>query len=389
MLANLKFVMFSIAISLANVLVFVGGAFAQQNDGAQETAQLEALQAELRERQLALSENQTSAKDVEAVLAQSEIEIGEVAKALAETRTELSQNIEEQQTLEAEQKQLADAIIQQQSLLSNQLKSAFMAGHYDYAKMIFYQQEARSFERMLTYYQYMSGARQSAIDEFKSTVAALKSVGIELAQKAQQLTSLEQEQERQQANLLARQQDRRQTLVKLNALIATEAQRIERLKAGEQALLAAIEAARRAAERAAQQAEIALDGLAPLKGQLQPPVDGRVRNLFGNRRQGQVRWKGVIIDGSEGDAVRTIAPGKVLYADWLRGFGLVAIVDHGEGYMSVYGHNQALLKQAGDDVRQGESIALVGQSGGQSSPNLYFEIRHKGKALNPRSWLSR
>ncbi|TAP42648.1 peptidoglycan DD-metalloendopeptidase family protein [Alteromonas sp. KUL49] len=381
--------MFSIAISLANALVFVGDAFAQQNDGAQETAQLEALQAELRERQRALSENQTSAKDVEAVLAQSEIEIGQVAKALAETRTELSQNIEEQQTLEAEQKQLADAIIQQQSLLSNQLKSAFMAGHYDYAKMIFYQQEARSFERMLTYYQYMSGARQSAIDEFKSTVAALKSVGIELAQKAQELSSLEQEQERQRANLLARQQDRRQTLVKLNALIATEAQRIERLKAGEQALLAAIEAARRAAERAAQQAEIALDGLAPLKGQLQPPVDGRVRNLFGNRRQGQVRWKGVIIDGSEGDAVRTIAPGKVLYADWLRGFGLVAIVDHGEGYMSVYGHNQALLKQAGDDVRQGESIALVGQSGGQSSPNLYFEIRHKGKALNPRSWLSR
>lgn len=389
MLANLKFVMFSIAISLANVFVFVGGAFAQQNDGAQETAQLEALQAELRERQRALSENQTSAKDVEAVLAQSEIEIGEVAKALAETRTELSKNIEEQQTLEAEQKQLADAIIQQQSLLSNQLKSAFMAGHYDYAKMIFYQQEARSFERMLTYYQYMSGARQSAIDEFKSTVDALKSVGIELARKAQQLSSLEQEQSRQQADLLARQQDRRQTLIKLNALIATEAQRIERLKAGEQALLAAIEAARRAAERAAQQADIALDGLAPLKGQLQPPVDGRVRNLFGNRRQGQVRWKGVIIDGSEGDAVRTIAPGKVLYADWLRGFGLVAIVDHGEGYMSVYGHNQALLKQAGDDVHQGESIALVGQSGGQSSPNLYFEIRYKGKALNPRSWLSR
>ena len=98
-------------------------------------------------------------------------------------------------------------------------------------------------------------------------------------------------------------------------------------------------------------------------------------------------WKGIVIDGAEGDPVNSIAPGKVLYADWLRGFGLVAIVDHGEGYMSVYGHNQALLKQAGDDVRRGERIALVGRSGGQEYPNLYFEIRHKGKALNPSAWL--
>ncbi len=388
MLASLRFIYFSGMLLLAGVLTSANYAFAQQNDGAQEAAQLEALQAELRERQRMLSENQTTAKDVEEVLAQSEREIGQVARALAETRSQLANNRQEQADLEAEQKALAEAIIQQQSLLSNQLKSAFMAGHYDYAKMIFYQREARSFERMLTYYQYMSGARQSAIDEFKGTVDALKAVSVALVQKALELEKLEQEQGKQQANLLARQQDRRQTLIKLNALIATDAQRIERLKAGEQALLAAIEAARRAAERAAQQAVITLNGLEQLKGQLQPPVDGRVRNLFGNRRQGQVRWKGVIIDGSEGDAVRTIAPGKVLYADWLRGFGLVAIVDHGEGYMSVYGHNQALLKQAGDDVRQGESIALVGQSGGQSSPNLYFEIRHKGKALNPRSWLS-
>ena len=94
-----------------------------------------------------------------------------------------------------------------------------------------------------------------------------------------------------------------------------------------------------------------------------------------------------MIDGREGSSVKAIAHGRVIYSDWLRGFGLVTIIEHGDGYMSVYGHNQALLRSAGDAVAKGETVALLGQSGGQSSPNLYFEIRHKGKALNPLQWL--
>jgi septal ring factor EnvC (AmiA/AmiB activator) len=132
-----------------------------------------------------------------------------------------------------------------------------------------------------------------------------------------------------------------------------------------------------------------MNGLAKRKGKLPAPVKGRIRHLFGSRRQGQVSWKGIVIDGAEGDPVNTIAPGRVLYADWLRGFGLVAIVDHGEGYMSVYGRNQALLKNVGDSVIAGDTISLVGNSGGQAQPGLYFEIRHKGKALNPSQWLGR
>ncbi|MDB2331609.1 peptidoglycan DD-metalloendopeptidase family protein, partial [Alteromonas sp.] len=184
-----------------------------------------------------------------------------------------------------------------------------------------------------------------------------------------------------------RQSDRKNTLKKINRTIASESQRIAVLLENEKSLLDAIEVARLAALRAAENAQISLNGLAKSKGKLTSPVEGRMRKLFGSRRQGQVRWKGVIFDGAEGDPVISIAPGRVLYADWLRGFGLVAIVDHGEGYMTVYGHNQALLKQAGDDIREGERLALVGRSGGQEYPNLYFEIRHKGKALNPSSWL--
>ena len=363
------------------------GAIAQEAGASAQKEKLAELQAELRARQQVLKNNKASAQELKSVLKASELEIAKVAKALAITRQSLANVEQEQAKLGAEQETLKAAIRKQQSLLSSQLKSAFMAGHYDYAKMLFYQDDARTFERVITYYQYVAKARQKEIESFRSNVARLEEVNAELDEKAQSLAALKEEQEGQRAVLITRQADRKKTLTKINKTIASENQRIASLQADEKALRDAIEAARIAAERAARNAEVSMDGLAKLKGKLTPPVKGRVRNLFGSRRQGQVSWKGIIIDGAEGDPVNSIAPGKVLYADWLRGFGLVAIIDHGKGYMSVYGHNQALLKQAGDDVRRGERIALVGRSGGQEYPNLYFEIRHKGKALNPSSWL--
>ncbi len=362
-------------------------AVAQEGGANSQKEKLAELQAELRARQQVLENSRASAQELESVLKASELEIAKVAKALSTTRQALKNVEQEQAKLEAEQEGLKTAIRKQQSLLSSQLKSAFMAGHYDYAKMLFYQDDARTFERVITYYQYVAKARQKEIESFRSNVARLEEVNAELSEKALSLAALKDEQEGQRAVLLTRQDDRKATLKKINKTIASENQRIASLQADEKALKDAIEAARIAAERAAREAEVSMDGLAKLKGKLAAPVKGRIRNLFGSRRQGQVSWKGIVIDGAEGDPVNSIAPGKVLYADWLRGFGLVAIVDHGEGYMSVYGHNQALLKQAGDDVRQGERIALVGRSGGQEYPNLYFEIRHKGKALNPSAWL--
>ena len=361
-----------------------GQVFGQDN----EQEKLAELQAELRARQQVFDNSKASAKELADVLKASELDIAKVAKKLTQTNDNLRQLQAEQQSLQQEQSSLKAAIRQQQSLLSSQLKSAFMAGHYDYAKMMFYQEDAKTFERVITYYQYLAKARQSEITKFKDNVARLETVTASLAEKAASLLALLDEQKNQRAVLLTRQNDRKKTLAKLNQTIASESERIAALQEDEKALREAIEAARIAAPRAAEAAQISLDGLAKLKGKLSAPVEGRVRKLFGNRRQGQVRWKGIIIDGEEGDAVKSIASGKVLYADWLRGFGLVAIVDHGEGYMSVYGHNQALLKQAGDDVRRGENLALVGRSGGQASPNLYFEIRHKGKALNPTAWFN-
>ena len=369
------------------VMTIGSNALAQDGDASAQREKLAKLQAELRARQQVLENKKASAEELKAVLKTSELEIAKVATALSTTEQALKSVKQEETKLEEEQGALKVAIRKQQSLLSSQLKSAFMAGHYDYAKMLFYQDDARTFERVVTYYQYVAKARQKEIESFRKNVARLEEVTAELSEKALSLAALKDDQESQRAVLITRQTDRKTTLKKINKTIASESQRIASLRADEKALRGAIEAARIAAERAARAAEFSMNGLAKRKGKLPAPVKGRIRHLFGSRRQGQVSWKGIVIDGAEGDPVNTIAPGRVLYADWLRGFGLVAIVDHGEGYMSVYGHNQALLKQAGDDVSQGERIALVGRSGGQEYPNLYFEIRHKGKALNPKAWL--
>lgn len=376
------------ALGVIALMLVSGSVVAQDEDPSAQREKLAELQAELRARQQVLENSKASAQELEDVLKASELEIAKVAKALALTKQSLNDVEQEQSQLQAEQSELKTAIRKQQSLLSSQLKSAFMAGHYDYAKMLFYQDDARTFERVITYYQYVAKARLKEIESFRGNVARLEEVNEALEEKALALVNLQKDQENQRAVLITRQDDRKTTLKKINQTIASENQKIASLQADEKALKDAIEAARLAAERAAREAKISLDGLAKLKGKLKAPVDGRIRNLFGNRRQGQVRWKGIIIDGAEGDPVNSIAPGKVLYADWLRGFGLVSIIDHGDGYMSVYGHNQALLKQVGDEVRSGERIALVGRSGGQEYPNLYFEIRHKGKALNPRTWFN-
>lgn len=361
-----------------------------QGQTTDETQQeLLQIQNELKQRQNDLKASQASAEEIEAVLKASEIEIGAVARQLNETQQRLTTNKQEQHALTQRQVELEDAIGQQQGLLSSQLRSAFMAGHYDYAKMLFYQDDARHFERVLTYYQYVNKARQQSIEKFRASVNELVEVKTSLEQKQQALSALLANQTRQQRELTARQSDRKITLSALNKKIASDAAKVEALQASEQALKRALEAAQLAAERAAQQENIVLSGLAKFKGQLEKPASGRVMRLFGKRRQGQVRWKGVVIEGNEGSAISAVSAGRVLYADWLKGFGLVTIIDHGAGYMSVYGHSQALLKKVGDTVVAGETIALVGQSGGQSYPNLYFEIRHKGKALNPSSWLAR
>lgn len=352
---------------------------------AQQSKELEDIQNQIKQKQQQIEKQIADAKTLQTQLKHAELEISSTAKKLNDTRASIGQNTQQQLALKKEQSELKSQLKLQQSALAEQLKSMYMAGDYDYAKMLFNLEDAGKFERTLSYYQFLNQARKKQIDTFRELAAQLQKVTANLATKLNELKQLESTQREQSEQLKQQQNNRKRTLVKIERQIDSEAEQIEQLQINEQALLKAIEEA----ERIAQQRPVSLNGLAKLQGKLNPPTKGRLRNMFGRYRQGQVKWKGILFNGNTGAPVRAVYDGKVLYANWLRGFGLVTVLDHGDGYMSLYGHNQALLKNVGDEVQAGESIALVGQSGGQSSPNLYFEIRHKGLPVNPVKWLKR
>ncbi len=145
------------------------------------------------------------------------------------------------------------------------------------------------------------------------------------------------------------------------------------------------------AEKAARERRnaIPMDGLAKRKGKLPWPIKDKVLHNYGSRQTGQINWKGMVINAKYGQQVKSVYSGTVVFAEYLRGYGLVVLLDHGKGDMTLYGFNQALLKKEGDKVKAGEAIALAGNTGGQTRPSLYFEIRRNSQAQNPKSWLVR
>lgn len=364
----------------AGLILPVPHSFAQDAD-------LATIQEKIKQTQAQLDTKLKSSERLQQELKLAELEIAKTATQLNQTDTSLNTTRSEKVKLEGEKSRISNVIKDQQKQLAGQIKSAFMAGNYDFAKMFFNQDDAGRFERTLTYYNYLNKARQGEIGKFRALVFELEQLNIMLVDKTERLEGLLMTQKQQSSQLREQQTSRHQKLKQLDRQIKSDTARVAQLQQEERSLMNAIEQAEIDARSRIRDEDVVLVGLAPSKGKLTRPASGQIQQLFGKRRQGQVRWKGIVVNSSEGSPVRAVYNGRVLYADWLKGFGLVTIVDHGEGYMTVYGRNQALLKQPGDSVLKGETIGLVGSSGGQMSSGLYFEIRHKGKALNPKRWL--
>ncbi|MFQ3205951.1 MAG: septal ring factor EnvC (AmiA/AmiB activator) [Glaciecola sp.] len=365
---------------VAGLFLLIPQVLAQDSD-------LATIQEKIKNTQAQLDRKLKSSERLQQELKLAELEIAKTATQLNKTDQSLKTTRNEKDELESEKLRVSSVIKAQQKQLAGQLKSAFMAGNYDFAKMFFNQDDAGRFERTVTYYEYLNKARQQEIRKFRVLVTELEQLNIKLADRTQRLEVFLVTQKQQSSQLRQQQTSRHQKLKQLDQQIRSDTARVSQLQQEERSLINAIEQAEIDARSRSKEEDVVLVGLAQSKGKLTRPASGQIQQLFGKRRQGQVRWKGIIVNSIEGSPVLAVQDGKVLYADWLKGFGLVTIVDHGAGYMTVYGRNQALLKQPGDPVLQGETIGLVGSSGGQASPGLYFEIRHKGKALNPKSWL--
>ena len=310
-----------------------------------------------------------------------DLAIAKVAKAINDTEQLLKNTQHEISSLSKEKQQLTSQKITQEQLLAKQLRSAYTTGQHDYLKLLLNQQQSEKIQRTITYYQYMNKARINEIEKFQITIAQLIMVTTQHQKQVEHLQTLKQSQQKQRVALSKNKYNRSKTLASLGKELLSSKQQLAKLKADEANLAAALQKL-----TALIRAEVDLTGLSKLKRKLTWPVKGKLLRSFGSKKQGYLKWKGVLLGAPIGRQVQTIHNGTVLFSDWLKGYGLLTVIDHGNGYMSLYAYNQTLLKSVGDQVETGEPIALVGQSGGQDQAGLYFEIRHQGKAVNPKLW---
>lgn len=370
-------------LMLASIAPAYGQLTASAEDKARKEAELTAVQEEISSRLAALKSRQQRLSRTEQALQEIERKTAAIANRLQSTRNErrqLAQRIESNQAQQATLKQQQQ---QQAKALEKQVANAYTNGEHDFLKLLLNQQDPSKIERILSYYRYFNQARIAQIEQLKSTTDALAELEQTLTQQHQQLAELVAQQEQQQQALVAQQREQETLIAELQQQQRSDKQRLQALEESREQLEQVISAI-----EAALKADVQLVGLEPVKSRLRWPTEGRVKRLFGTSREGPLRWKGVMIEGEGGQPVRAIADGRILFADWLRGFGLVTVVDHGEGYMSLYGHNQTLLREVGAEVKMGEEIALMGQSGGRSDAALYFEIRYRGEAQNPTRWIN-
>jgi septal ring factor EnvC (AmiA/AmiB activator) len=322
-----------------------------------------------------------SRSTLERQLKNDDLAIAKAAKSISETNQQLTITHKKIASFSKEKQRLNGEKTKQEQLLAKQIRSAYTAGQHDYLKLVLNQDESQSVQRTISYYQYLNQARLKEIKQFQTTITQLTEVTTHHQEQLVQLETLKVKQQQQQQHLNENKNKRNQTLVSLSKELLSSKQQLAKLKAEEANLTAALKKL-----TALIRAEIDLIGLSKLKRKLTWPVKGRVLQSFGSRKQGYLKWKGVLLSAPIGRQVQTIHNGTILFSDWLKGYGLLIVIDHGNGYMSLYAHNQTLLKSVGDRVETGEPIALVGQSGGQDQPGLYFEIRHQGKAVNPKLW---
>ncbi|MFL2546459.1 MAG: murein hydrolase activator EnvC family protein [Candidatus Rariloculaceae bacterium] len=370
-------------IAASFLLAAVDDAAAQ----ADETQALEEVQSELRALESRL-ESQREERDASSrALRAAELETANAAGALRDIRAQLAEQRSRQQTLTGEMRQANARLDGERDALTQQIRMSYIAGRQEGVKLLLNQDTPARLGRMVVYYDYLNRARSTRLDAVQTEIATLQNLEAESVQLGENLASLEASQAATVTRLESSRDQRRSVLTGLEEDIDSSGTAIARLREEAQRLGDLISEIRNARISLPTDADV---GFASVAGELDWPVAGSLLNDFGQQRAGgELRWNGVVIGAPAGTSVRAVYHGRVAYADWLPGLGLLIIVEHGGGYMSLYGHNEAILKASGDWVKPGETIAHVGDSGGQSETAVYFEIRRDGEPIDPRPWMAR
>lgn len=355
-------------------------------DAEAARAELKQTEAEIARLKRMLGNLQQEMSGLEKQLKSSESEIGRLRRETAGIEQQISDGEARLTDLQQQARALQQALEAQQEQIARQLRAAHRAGRQDYLKMLLNQDDPARMARMLRYYGDFNRARVEEISRYTQTIDQIRQASAQIAEQQGAL------------------QDNRQALAERRG--ALEAERDKR-----SGILASLRERSRGqqqevSQREAERAELAalikkLDEaitniptpagslpFAQARGKLPMPVSGQIRARFGSQRgsDARLKWDGLLIGAAEGAPVHAVHGGRVVFADWLRGSGLLLILDHGNGYLSLYGHNQTLLREVGTWVQPGDAVATVGNTGGLGEPALYFSIRHRGQPLDPAVW---
>lgn len=318
-------------------------------------------------------------------LRSAEEAVSKARQGLEEVQKERAQGAAQRTVLIHQKQGREGSLDQDRAVLARQLRAAYVAGEESPLKLLLNQKDPALAGRLFIDYSYFGQARAVEIQRVEGEVHVLDQVASDLAAQDRKLAGLEQQQKTEVASLDEARARRSQVLASLTLESRSREKQLDRLRSQQAGLEKLLHELREAAVRFP--AVDGHDAFAQLRGKLSWPVHGaEVLARFGQTRAGGLKWDGLLLGTALGEPVRAVYTGRVIFADWLPGLGLLTIIDHGDGYMSLYGHNQQLYKGVGEQVNAGDEIATTGDSGGSNRPELYFEIRKGGKPVDPRPW---
>jgi septal ring factor EnvC (AmiA/AmiB activator) len=354
-----------------------------ENDAKKAESELQNVKSEIERITKEVSGEQVERDRLTKELRSAEISVGKARGNLEAVRHERAERAARRATLTTERRDAQAGIAKGRVALAGQLRAAYLIGHEEPLKLLLNQKDPARAGRMFVYYSYFGRARAQEIHSIEDNVARLDQLDTDLATEDAKLAELEKQQRAELTEVEQARSRRTVVLANLEQESHTRAQNLEKLRSHQAGLEKLLRELREAMEKYPVEGN---DAFAHLRGKLAWPVNGHVVARFGETRAGGVKWDGVLVATERGAPVKAIYQGRVIYADWLPGLGLLTIVDHGDGYMSLYGHNERLYKAVGERVAAGDAIASAGDSGGSNRPELYFEIRKGGKPVDPRPW---
>lgn len=357
----------------------------EQQISLDKTQELESVRSRIRDLQSGIQAAQGESDRLLKDIQTNERDAVSVRHRLNEIEYEINDRVARLAGLNVDKAGHEKSLAGERQLMAQQIRAAYKIGRNDYLKLLLNQEDPDLVGRILVYYDYYNRARSKRIGKISKSLHQINLIKEKIQTEKEKLDGLRDEQLKKLEEFTQFRASRKDNIARLQIYISDQGKQLQVLKKNEQELAALVDQLRLQENVVRKFEEI--PPFTDLQGKLKWPVTGKIGARYGSSRKGgKLKWQGVLINANNGADVHAISAGRVIFADWFRNLGLLIIIDHGNGFMSLYGHNERLLKKVGDRVFADESIAKVGDTGGQVRPNLYFEIRSGGTPVNPALW---